>query len=96
VVGVRGQKTNCKIIFLQMNLLVQEFFEELSSSSEEENDEWDDDEDVAIHMLLDMERNKRRKHGGSSTGRESIHMQRQEGHPRLMVEYFDPNPVYPP
>lgn len=52
-----------------MNSLVQEFFEDLSSEEEEE-DEWNDYEDLAIVTLLDMESNKRKKHGGSVHGRE--------------------------
>lgn len=57
-------------------------------------DEWDEDEDIAILMLMDMQKNKRPK-GGSDVGREVICRRRQDGHQRLMVDNFVANPVYP-
>lgn len=65
------------------------FEEELSNgSSSEEEEEWDEDEELALLMMMDMEQNKRPKHGGSRVGREVLRRRRQEGHERIMLDYF--------
>jgi hypothetical protein len=67
-------------------------------SSSEEEDEWDEEDDLALLMMMEMEQNKRRKHGGSRVGREVIRRRRQEGHQRLILDYFGLEglpPVYP-
>ena len=69
-----------------------------TDSSSEEEDEWDEDEDLVILMTIEMESNKKPKHGGSIVGRENIRRRRQEAHHRLMLDYFGvPGipPVYP-
>lgn len=39
-------------------------------------------------MTMEMESNKKTKHGGSVIGRENIRRRRQESHHRLMLDYF--------
>ena len=65
------------------------FEDELSNgSSSEEEEEWDEDEELALLMMMDMEQTKRPKHGGSRVGREVIRRRRQEGHQRIVLDYF--------
>lgn len=75
-----------------MDWLRGNFVDDLSF---DEDDEWDEEEDFAILMLLEMETNKRLKHGGSVVGHAVIRRKRQEVHQSLMRDYFAPNPVYP-
>lgn len=82
------------MFFLQM----VRFYDEWSDGSSEEDEEWDEEEDLAILMMVEMEQNKRPKHGGSRVGREVIHRRRQEGHQRLVLDYFGVSgtpPTYP-
>jgi hypothetical protein len=65
--------------------LVEEWSNDISSDEEEEMDE---DDDLAILMLIHMEQNKHRKHGGSCVGREVIHRRRQEAHQQLVLDCF--------
>ena len=64
-------------------------------SSSEEEYEVNVKEDIALIMMVHMEKNKQSKHGGSVVGHEVIRKRKQYGHHRLMVNYFGPNPVYP-
>lgn len=64
-----------------------------SSSSEEY--EMNEDKDVALIMTMYMDKNKRPKHGDSIVDREMICRLRQDGHNRLMVNYFGQNMAFP-
>lgn len=63
-------------------------------SSSEEKYEFDEDDDIAMIMLIDMEKNKRPKHGGSVIDREVIRRSQLHRHNKLILDYFSANLVY--
>lgn len=62
------------------------------SSSEDEYEYDMNKEDISF--ILMMHKIKRLKHGGYVFGREVIRRMRQDGHNRLMLNYFGPNLMY--
>jgi hypothetical protein len=63
--------------------------------------QWLEDEDDAVASvqlniaLFLHQKQKKRKRGGSTNGRQEINRNRLEGHERLHNDYFSENPTYP-
>jgi hypothetical protein len=72
---------------MQMNNLIDMFFEDSSSDD-------DDDLDMFTLLLVDYARKKKRKRRGSIVGREVVPRPQQSGHDKLFQDYFCENPIY--
>lgn len=74
-------------LVLQMNSLVELFFDDSSSDEDEEIE-------MAIALYADTMSNKKPEWGGSVPRRLVLYRNRQVDHDKLMDEYFGENPVY--